>query len=156
MGFNVHYEINGISQPTGDSCWLASLTMIINWKYSSNYGPEEVAQHGQASIQMCVGWDMLYNVAQVWGITPGNHTPAEPEDWAHELESHGPLWLVVPGNTSHAIVMNGIAGDGTPDGTNVELTDPWSGPRTITWHEFAEFFGQVSGKLQGEAQIMYF
>lgn len=158
MPVNVNYPINGMSQPTSDTCWITALTVMVNWRNGTAVGPEQVCEGAGTTLQQAqdtVGWDPVYQIANHNGIYSLDYTPADVEAWAHAM-STGPLWLVVPGNPSHAIVLNRIEGDGTFDGTQVTVTDSWNGVVTQTFNELMQFFGAESGQMAGEVQIMAF
>jgi len=44
MDVNVFHPVYGMSQPTNDTCWLTALTVLVNWRHTSAYNPEQVAQ----------------------------------------------------------------------------------------------------------------
>ena len=46
------------------------------------------------------------------------------EGWRELLEQNGPLWLGVAVPSGHAVVITGLSGDGTPEGTIVRYDDP--------------------------------
>ena len=66
-----------------------------------------------------------------------------PQAMARLLERHGPLWVVgddaIAGNRLvHAVIVTGMSGDGTPQGTTVAFVDP-SPAASGTPETFAEF-----------------
>jgi hypothetical protein len=42
-----------------------------------------------------------------------------------DLLRRGPLWIASDVGEAHVRVVHGISGDGTPDGTQVFINDPW-------------------------------
>ena len=74
------------------------------------------------------------------------------------LEKHGPLWIVEdrdkdPNNESlHAIVITGIEGDGTEEGTYLHTIDPASRKpkRKESLKEFLEKYGAATETLEQE------
>jgi hypothetical protein len=73
------------------------------------------------------------------------------------LEEHGPLWVVEdrdkdPNSVLHAIVITGIKGDGTVDGTLLKIIDPASRKpeRGETFREFIEKYEAVEETLKFE------
>jgi hypothetical protein len=58
---------------------------------------------------------------------PQNYTV---DGWEEQLRKHDPLWVTtteVSGSLVHARILKGIAGDGTPNGTNLTIVDPGDG-----------------------------
>lgn len=158
MAVNVNYNVVGMSQPTADTCWITALTVMVNWKNGTAQGPEQVCEGAGTTLQQAndaPGWDPVYQIANHYGIYSLDYTPADVDAWGHAM-STGPLWLVVPGVPSHAIVLNRIEGDGTFDGTQVTVTDSWGGVKTETFNELMQFFGAQSGQMADEVQIMAF
>jgi hypothetical protein len=158
MTVSVNYSVYGMSQPTADTCWITALTVMVNWRHGAAWGPEQVCEGAGTTLQAAndtEGWGPVYEIAGHYGIHSLDYTPADVEAWAQAM-SNGPLWLVVPGNPSHAIVLHRIEGDGTFDGTEVTVTDSWNGVETKTFDELMQFFGAQSGQMAGEVQIMAF
>src|SRR5262249_28594577 len=63
------------------------------------------------------------------------------------LEQYGPLWMGEASPGLHVVVIAGLLGDGTPEGTFVRVADPWpigSGERyTIPFSELRRNFDAV-------------
>ncbi len=158
MSVNVSHSVYGMSQPTADTCWITALTVMVNWKKGTSWGCEEVCRDAGTTLQQAndtAGWSPVYAIANHHGIYSLDYTPADVQAWANAM-STGPLWLVVPGNPSHAIVLHKLEGDGTFDGTNATVTDSWNGVETKTFNQLMQFFGAQSGQMAGEVQIMHF
>ncbi len=158
MSVNVNHSVVGMSQPTGDTCWITALTVMVNWKNGTTHGPEQVAEGAGTTLQQAQdtqGWAPVYQIANHYGIYSLDYTPGTVEAWG-EAMAHGPLWLVVTGNPSHAIVLHALQGDGTFDGTNATVTDSWAGVSTKTFNQLMQDFGAQSGQMAGEVQIMAF
>jgi len=75
------------------------------------------------------------------------------QGWAELLESYGPLWLCINGG-SHAVVLNGAQGDGTPEGTKFYITDPWSGPTTTGLDGLAAMFEALHASNRATARYL--
>ena len=158
MTIDVSYSVYGMSQATDRECWITAITVMVNWRQSAAYSPAQVAEGAGKTIdqvQDTEGWSGLYAIANHYGIESLGYTPADPDAWAQAM-ANGPLWIVTTGTPSHAVVLHAMAGDGSPDGTNVTVTDSWGGVLTKTWQELMSDFGAQSGAMSGEAQIMYF
>ena len=82
------------------------------------------------SLRTSYGWDLLEAVKDRYGFQdiplPSNATLyPSPEQWCAWLGAYGPLWVTIVGAPSHAIIVRGISGDMTPEGTTVEVLNPW-------------------------------
>lgn len=114
-----HQRVPLIGQPTDSSCWAAAAAMILG-NMSPNLASSHIGEDGglQGSIEhhqafaQSLGWEMPMR-------TPGvNELIA--------LISRGPLWIRGSGEDwAHAVVLSGVFGDGTADGTMVRIHDPW-------------------------------
>ena len=134
-----------VGQPSGATCWAAAFAMLYGWKTKNAAitfndamtaaGPrwknksqeptkENQGIHSSETADFCAdtGLVMLPMNPSIDGIT-------------QLLRQNGPLmiWLRLATNTdnwTHARVITGIRGDGTPDGTTLLLMDP-DGPQRI-------------------------
>ena len=125
-----HYDVELIPQPDKLSCWAGSMAMLVSFRKSTSVTPESLAQTVGRSLRMSYGWDELEAVKDYYGFQdiplPSNASLyPPPEQWADWLGRYGPLWITVIGAPSHAIVVRGLQGDLTPDGTTVEVLNPW-------------------------------
>lgn len=128
QSFDRRYVVPLIPQPTGMSCWAASAAMLVSWR-------EQMSRVDAADIARGAGQWAAYaaglNPARVGDLATAWQLTAEaPQSYTVDglrdlLERMGPLWIgeAVPG--LHAVVLAGISGDGTPDGTTVSIVDPW-------------------------------
>jgi hypothetical protein len=158
MSISVSHDVYGMSQATESECWITSITVMVNWSQGGSFSPDQIAEGAGKTIdqvQDSEGWPGLYAIANHYGIDSLGYTPADPEAWAEAL-GRGPLWIVLPGIPSHAVVLHAMSGDGSPDGTNVTVTDPIRGVQTMTYSELMQSFGAQSGAMDSEAQIMGF
>ncbi|HEV2779811.1 MAG TPA: papain-like cysteine protease family protein [Actinophytocola sp.] len=152
---DIRYTIGGMSQPNETACWATALAMLINYSEGANYDPETLAQEAGYSIEACNGWDAIYAIAEKHGLYGEGAASRTIEGWAELLQSYGPLWLVVDGVPSHAVVLNGVYGDGSEDGTKFVVTDPWYGEQEKTLAELDSDFGGAAGKVGENFQIMH-
>ena len=158
MTISVNHNVYGMSQATDRECWITALTVMVNWKHGGTWSPDQVAEGAGKTIdqvQDSEGWPGLYAIANHYGMDSLGYTPADPDAWAQAM-ADGPLWIVITGIPSHAVVLHGMSGDGSPDGTDVTVTDSMGGVQTKTWSELMRDFGAESGEMGGEAQIMHF
>ncbi|MFY7672031.1 M12 family metallopeptidase [Tenacibaculum sp. MEBiC06402] len=124
---DISYPIQLVPQTSGMSCWAASAAMIVGWREQISIDPQDIARGVN-------GWESYYNnglpadnteMFSVWGLQyeyPQSYTVA---GFASLLEA-GPLWVATDlQNGAHVVVVAGIQGDGTPDGTILKVYDPW-------------------------------
>jgi N-acetylmuramoyl-L-alanine amidase len=126
-GFDIWHEVPLVPQVTGMSCWAAAAAMIIGWRDCIHVDPDAIASATGRWGEYRGGLlpSGLPALARAWGLA------MEPvRKWSlahiHDLvEAHGPLWVGEASPGLHSVVLSGIAGDGTVDGTIVRINDPW-------------------------------
>ncbi|HSS02501.1 MAG TPA: papain-like cysteine protease family protein [Kofleriaceae bacterium] len=126
--FDVRYVVGLIPQPTGMSCWAASAAMLVSWREQmSRVDAAEIARGAGhwAEYQSGLNPADVGDLASCWGLTAEAPQSYTVEGLRQLLETRGPLWIGEAVPSLHAIVIAGIAGDGTPDGTRVRIVDPW-------------------------------
>ncbi len=120
-------EVEVVPQLNNMSCWAAAASMVVGWRDRMSINPEEIANGaGQwAAYQNGLNPADVPALAQAWDLTIEYGMSYTVEGLRQLLETTGPLWVVavVPG--LHAIVVTGMYGDGTIDGTYVRIKDPW-------------------------------
>ena len=125
--FDIWLEVPLVPQLTGMSCWAAAAAMIIGWRDCIDIDPEEVAR---ASGRWADYRDGMHphdidSFARAWGLhvePAGSLTVTRLREL---LERNGPLWVGEASAGLHVIVIAGVHGDGTPEGTSVRVLDPW-------------------------------
>jgi hypothetical protein len=127
---NVSYDVPLIPQPDKLSCWCGSMAMLVSYQRQASYPPEQLANDVGLSLRTSYGWDMLEAVKDKFGfqdiMLPSNASLyPQPQQWLDWLTANGPLWITTVGAPSHAIVLRGIFGDLTPDGTTMQINNPW-------------------------------
>jgi hypothetical protein len=86
----------------------------------------------------------VYQLASAWGLTvepAGSYSVRALYDM---LAAHGPLWLteLMGGDSVHAVVISGMVGDGSAEGTQLQVHDPWPRRRgRVRFMSFAELLG---------------
>lgn len=136
----VDYAVPGvlpiIVQPTPRTCWAAVMTMMITWRRGQSMAVRDaVAQLGQTYLALFdndrilppATAPALYADAGLSTIQSFNPTI---DGWEALLRKYGPLYVDVgydSGNITHAIIVTGIRGDGTPGGTSITYIDPVDG-----------------------------
>ena len=65
------------------------------------------------------------------------------DGWQQYLQLYGPLYVDIGypiGSTTHAVIVTGISGDGSPDGTTITCIDPI--PGAVVNRRFSDFLAQ--------------
>jgi hypothetical protein len=145
----VDYTVPGlivpVQQPSGMSCWAAMYTMMYSWKNQVSIAIRDaVTQLGQRYVQ-CFDQNTGLPIEENRNLASAAGMTAEPlqnltiEGWVRMLQNHGLLWtsygwqtfdatgLVETRAGRHIIIIYGMVGDGTPNGTTVKYVDPSDG-----------------------------
>jgi hypothetical protein len=109
------------------SCWAAAAAMLVGWRDCVDVDPEEVA-HGAGRWEayrdglepedvavLARAWDLVAEPPRDYGVA----------ELRRLLEENGPLWVGEASPGLHVVVVAGMYGDGTPEGTSVRIADPW-------------------------------
>lgn len=173
-----HYDVPLIPQPDKLSCWAASMAMLVSYSQQASRTPESLAQEVGRSLRTSYGWDMLEEVKDHFGFKdiplPSNASLyPPPEQWCEWLGTYGPLWVTTIGSPSHAIVVSGLQGDLTPEGTTIEILNPWDTTQTFSddeidfvpenhgiaytrsFQDFAAEFGLLGLDNYGDWRVLY-
>lgn len=172
------YPVPLIPQPDKNSCWAATMAMLLSYRRNASYSPETLAEEVGGSLTSSYDWDLLKAVRDRYGFefvaTPSNTSfYFTPREWARWLSMYGPLWVVLVG-APHAVVVAGIRGDlDDPAETQVKLLNPWdtrqafdADPVTFNppndgyedWLSFADFaadFGNMAEPDYGNWRVLY-
>lgn len=153
----IDYSIPGllpvIEQPTKYTCWAAVMTMMYQWKSNTSIAIRDalatIDSRFVAMFDANKGLDKdsakdLYDAAGLVQLLSFNPTI---EGWVSLLQKYGPLYVDVgynAGSNTHAIIVRGISGDGTPDGTSITYVDP-IGAKTVTL-KFKDFLAKYEAQ----------
>jgi Papain-like cysteine protease AvrRpt2 len=110
------------------SCWAASAAMLVSWREQmSRVDAADIARGAGrwAEYQSGLNPRDIGDLASGWVLTAEAPQSYTVEGLRNLLETRGPLWIGEAVPSLHAIVIAGIYGDGTPDGTRVVIVDPW-------------------------------
>jgi hypothetical protein len=137
---DVVFDVPLIPQPDKLSCWAGSMAMLVSFRKQASCSPEQLANEVAMSLRTSYGWDALEAVKDHFGFKdvalPSNASLyPSPEQWSNWLSTYGPLWITTVGAPSHAIVVRGIKGDLTPDGTTMLINNPWDTNTTFSSDE---------------------
>ena len=116
---SVYQSVSLVAQPTEQSCWAASIAMLLSKT------PQEVVQESGMSLDEGYGWDQIEPAAKKLGLAELAPACGMPDLLASWVQNNGPLWVVEVGAPYHAVVVAGIEGDGSVDGTQVIVYNPW-------------------------------
>jgi hypothetical protein len=153
---SIEHELELVPQPTTVSCWAASLTMLINFRDKMSHDPADVASAAGMDLDTGYGWDQIRGAVATWGLHEDGPASAMPSMWADLLRAHGPIWIVEVGAPYHAVVLAGIDGDGTPDGTSVTVYNPWPPQQgAIEYQSFLDFDSEFGLGAGAGAAIVY-
>jgi Papain-like cysteine protease AvrRpt2 len=150
---NIVYQVAGMSQPADHACWATSFAVVINYRDGSNLTPADVSNAVGVDINSVESWEDVTNAANHFNLQQSASACMNVQGWAQQL-SYGPLWICINGG-SHAIVVNGVQGDGTPEGTAFYVTDPWDGPSTMGLNGLEEMFEKVGAQQPGDGLIIW-
>jgi hypothetical protein len=146
---DVRVEVSLIPQPTEVSCWAASLAMVVSARDQASTDPRTIAMQAEMDVDTGYGWTDIQWALATWNLVEEGPRSAMPAEWARLLKQWGPIWVVEVGAPYHAVVLGGVRGDGTPEGTQVTIYNPWP-PRigaveTKTFLDFDTEFGLGAG-----------
>lgn len=130
------YGVQLIGQPTDWSCWATSAVMVVGWRDAMSIPPEAMAtdEHFKWAFNHGLPWTDAGRLAEAARLDTEEPQSFTVEAWARMLADYGPLWVggAYPGTHSelenvggHAIVIGGISTDGTVEGTEFLIFDPW-------------------------------
>ena len=121
----VDLSVQLVPQPTDVSCWAASMAMIVGNRDQTSTTSDAIAQAANMTTTDGYGWSDIENAVKQWGLTELGPACALPTAWADMLNAHGPIWIVETGAPYHAVVVTGVEGDGTPEGSFIIVNNPW-------------------------------
>lgn len=159
----VNYRVPGIispiAQPSGMTCWATVASMMIMWKRQQSLPIEtalaSIGARWVGKFQRNEGLTSAEKPIFLAAAGFQSQPPMNPtiDGWANMLRRYGPLWVTTdeaPGApfAIHARILRGISGDGTPDGTTMEIVDPAGG------RMYTESFTRFQAKFEEEANAM--
>lgn len=159
--FDVWCEVPLVPQLTGMSCWAAAAAMIVGYRECLDVKAHEVA-HGagvwEAYKEGLVPEDVVA-IARAFRLQiepPRTYSPAALRAL---IEQYGPLWVGEASPGLHVVVVTGMFGDGSLDGTFVRIADPWPigrGERyVLSFREFAQNLEAAAEVVGATAQILH-
>ena len=143
----VPYRVPGLieplKQPSGMVCWATSYTMMVSWKRQQSIpiraAVAELGDKWLGYYDTNAGTSPYDNI-QFAHVSHLRHEPLASlsiDGWATLLRTYGLLWLSygwevaglngLPIRGRHIIIIAGLSGDGSPNGTQVTYIDPGDG-----------------------------
>lgn len=153
---DISYPVTLIPQVTPMSCWAAGMAMLLEY-YGESKTQEEIAAECnlEHALEQGASSGELEACAAQLGFKLEGGACGGPDLLAGWLQEYGPIFVVDTANSGyHAVVVSGVRGDGTPEGTVVVEYNPWP-PDTGLVHDepFLEFQQEYEG---GAGFTVYF
>jgi ABC-type bacteriocin/lantibiotic exporter with double-glycine peptidase domain len=125
----VDYDVPYMAQSQQMSCWAAATAMMIGWRNNQCYSEQAVLDYFKEFGTDGMDADECKKLATSVGMNILAEMCRTPEGWENELQK-GPVMVGIPG---HWIVLAGISGDGTIEGTTMHILDPARGDSTVPY-----------------------
>lgn len=132
---SVDHSVQLVPQSQAMSCWAASTAMMIGFRDSQSYPEEAVLEQFREFGANGADEAECQQLAYRLGFNVLPNQCATPEAW-EEMLGRGPIMV---GSPTHVIVVAGISGDGTPEGTQFHILDPARGD---SWGAFMDVESQ--------------
>ena len=153
----IDYTIPGafeiIPQPSPRTCWAAVFTMMYCWRNTRSTDiPSAIGTLGGSFLDMykrdqALDGSLAQSLYDAAGLVAMRGFNPSADGWVGLLKKYGPLYVDVgyqSGSMTHAIIVTGIAGDGSTDGTSIIYADPGDGS-TVTM-KFPDFLAKFEAK----------
>jgi len=182
---SVPYQVPGLIAPlqqqSGMACWATSYTMMVSWRRQQSIAIRDaVAELGPKWLKYYddnTGTSPYDNIefARVANLRYEPLMSFSIDGWANLLRTYGLLWLSfgweaaglngLPVRGRHIIIVTGLSGNGTPNGTSVNFIDPADGQRhTELFLTFVADYergftmnpGMTNQQMAGFSQILHY
>jgi hypothetical protein len=126
--FRVTTDVPLLPQAPGLSCHAAACASLVAWR-------DEVASDSAAVAAGTGYWERFAggrtatypDVLEVFGLANASiGRPPTAAALRDLLDTSGPLFVAAAPPGEHAVIVAGITGDGTANGTIVDVVDPWA------------------------------
>ena len=158
---DVWCEVPLVPQVTGMSCWAAAAAMLIGWRDCVRVDPEEVARACGRWAEYREGLEVsdVPSFAAAWQLIAERPAAIDARQLHRLLVANGPLWVGEASPGLHVVVVTGMIGDGSDDGTRLRVLDPWPVGRgerySIPVSELARSHRALAGLTAGEALVLH-
>ena len=123
---DVMYDVEMVPQQTDMSCWAAAAAMILSWRDQASYTPWQIANDIGHAYEFSYGYRIDdRSLFQATGMVAESPQTYSVHAFANMLNEYGPLWVATHEGAGHVRVVTGISGDGTAEGTELFISDPW-------------------------------
>jgi hypothetical protein len=141
-------SVHIVAQQKTMSCWAAAAAMLLKWRNPIlDYSDQSVAELAGEPYRSKYNSNTGLSGAEIAAFANAMSLVAEPpQNYTVNgyvgLLAKGPLWvgagLMAPGGPrAHVLVLYGLRGDGSADGTTAWVADPDGGAdRRLTFREF--------------------
>ena len=124
---DIWHQVPLVPQLTGMSCWAAAAAMLLGWRECLHVCPEEIARGGGFWAAYREGLDpaSIVSLSQYWYLYPIEQASLSAQSLYQLLFRYGPLWVGEASPGLHSVVITGIYGDGSDQGSYLRINDPW-------------------------------
>jgi hypothetical protein len=145
-----------VDQGISNACWLACTTMLLEFKNQQSMSMDTVATNlgppfdDPALRTNGLPLSQVADLVSKAGFSTAPQMCLSAQGWQGLINAHQPLMVFldpsVGGNMLHAVVVIGIDGDETGDGTNITFLDPnMAQTRTLTLTNFSAVYEATAG-----------
>ena len=147
-------------QQTDRQCWAVAAAIMLSWKNEFLITPDEAARmagtapDGERYINKRRRAETLRESHQLDFSSKLGMRPEPPAlygiySYLDFLQNYGPLWIQNDRDRrhiefTHFIVVYGIYGDGSDNGTFVKIMDPQGGPREQVFSDFVSDYERLA------------
>lgn len=124
-------EVEVIGQPDYTTCWATAAAMVVGWRDRVCIDVGAIQQMFGANTGLATNAGLSPNdrqkLADALGLVAEPPQSYTVDGFRGVLENYGPAWVGIRTDDgwNHAVVVTGIYGDGSQDGTYVRIHDPW-------------------------------
>jgi ABC-type bacteriocin/lantibiotic exporter with double-glycine peptidase domain len=138
----IDYDVHYIPQSQAMSCWAASTAMMLGWRNSQCYSEEAVLEEFRHFGTDGASEAECRELATKLGLVSYDGEGCYIPDGWEQILNRGPAAVDIPG---HMIVVAGITGDTTPEGSQMHILDPLRGDGWWTFEQFDTAYGGGAG-----------
>lgn len=150
------YFVPPLQQPTPTVCWATVATMMMSWHDQMSYTIDGAMSRAGTQYQTMVANDQGLlgrdKPAFLTAVGLRSEYPADytVEGFASLIAAYGPLWITTDESPNqnfaiHARIVTGMSGDGTMDGTMLQIVDPADGTvHTESYNTFMTKYDRVA------------
>lgn len=155
ISYTVPGPVPTLAQAKTMGCWATALTILISWRDRMSRTVESVmGEIGDTWLKLYQDNTGLFprqeqRLFRAAGLEARRGVNLSAEGWLDILKGSGPIWVTTdeaPGKPGgmHARIVKGIHGDGTAEGTRLDIIDPNGG------REYSETIAQFLPKYEAE------